>query len=184
MIKQIKLDHENKNKFSKTFKLAFAVCCFFAVTLFANDQPFTTLESSTRTLSIIKPDAVANNQIGNILSRFEKNGLKIAAAKMVKLTKKDAESFYEVHRGKPFYDELVEFMTSGPILVTVLEGHNAIEKNREIMGATDPKKALDGTIRKDFAESVGRNAVHGSDAVDTAKKEIKFFFKKEEIFSR
>lgn len=118
------------------------------------------------------------------MARFEKNGLKIVAAKMVKISPKDAEAFYEVHKEKPFYKELVEFMSSGPIMVTVLEGDNAISKNREIMGATDPKKAKEGTIRKDFAESVSKNAVHGSDSPEAAKKEIAFFFNDEEIFSR
>ncbi len=137
-----------------------------------------------QTLSIIKPDAVEKNQIGNILSRFEKNGLKIVAIKMVHLTQEQAKKFYSVHKERPFYASLVDFMTSGPICVQVLEGEAAVSKNREIMGATDPAKADAGTIRKDFASSVERNAVHGSDSLENAKIEISFFFKSEEIFSR
>jgi nucleoside-diphosphate kinase len=135
------------------------------------------------TLSIIKPDAVAKNHIGEIYARFEKNGLKIVAAKMLKLTKKQAEEFYAVHKNRPFYQDLVMFMSSGPIMIQVLAGENAIVKNREIMGATDPSKAALGTIRADFAESVEKNAVHGSDAPETAVSEINFFFKSDEIIS-
>ncbi len=137
-----------------------------------------------RTLSIIKPDAVAKNVIGEIISRFEKNGLKIVAAKMLHLTHTQAESFYEVHKARPFYPALVNFMSSGPVLVQVLEGEDAILKNRRIMGATDPKQAEVGTIRADFATSIDLNAVHGSDAEETARQEITFFFKPEEIYSR
>lgn len=133
------------------------------------------------TLSLIKPDAVSANHIGEILTRFEKNGLKIAAIKMVFLTKEQAGQFYEVHKVRPFYPNLVEFMSSGPIVAIVLEGTEAVAKNRELMGATDPKKASAGTIRADFAESVTKNAVHGSDTRDNAKKEIAFFFKPTEI---
>ena len=129
-----------------------------------------------RTISIIKPDAVAKNVIGKIYSRFEKAGLQIVAAKMMHLSKEKAGEFYEVHKERPFYNELVEFMTSGPVMVQVLEGENAIEKNREIMGATNPQEAAEGTIRADFAETVDENAVHGSDGPDTAAAEIKFFF--------
>ena len=129
-----------------------------------------------RTLSIIKPDAVAKNVIGKIYSRFESNGLKIVAAKMAWLSPQEAGQFYAVHKERPFYGELVEFMTSGPVMVQVLEGEDAIAKNRELMGATDPKKAAPGTIRADFAESIDANAVHGSDGPDTAKVEIAFFF--------
>lgn len=136
------------------------------------------------TLSIIKPDAVENNYIGDIIARFEKNGLRIAGMKMVKLNEKEAGDFYAVHKGRPFYDDLVAFMTSGPVVVMVLEGDNAIKKNRELMGATDPEKAADGTIRKDFATSLSKNAVHGSDAPETAETEIMYFFKPEEIKSR
>jgi len=139
---------------------------------------------SEQTLSIIKPDSVEKNIIGKILSYLEKEGLSIVAAKMLHLSKEQAESFYDIHKEKPFFNELVEFITSGPVLVQVLEGADAIAKNRKIMGATDPKKADPGTIRADFAESIDRNAVHGSDAPETAKREIAFFFKPEEIFSR
>lgn len=137
-----------------------------------------------QTLSIIKPDAVEKNQIGNILSRFEKAGLKIAAAKMIHLSKEKAEGFYAIHKEKPFFNDLVAFMTSGPVLVQVLEGDNAISRNREIMGATNPANADEGTIRKDFAESIDKNAVHGSDAPETAKEEIAYFFKNDEVFKR
>ena len=129
-----------------------------------------------RTLSIIKPDAVAKNIIGEIYSRFEKNGLRIIAARMMQLSKAQAEGFYAVHRERPFYKDLVEFMTSGPVVVQVLEGENAINKNRELMGATNPRDAAPGTIRADFATTVDENAVHGSDGPDTAKQEIAFFF--------
>ena len=129
-----------------------------------------------RTLSIIKPDAVAKNVIGKIYSRFETNGLKIAAARMVHLSRQDAEGFYAVHKERPFFKDLVEFMISGPVMVQVLEGEGAIAKNRELMGATDPKKAAAGTIRADFADSIDANAVHGSDAPETAAVEIAFFF--------
>lgn len=129
-----------------------------------------------RTLSIIKPDAVKKNVIGEIISRFEKNGLRIAAMKKIKLSKEDAKGFYIVHKDRPFYDSLTDFMSEGPIVVMVLEGQNAISKNREIMGATNPANAAPGTIRKDFAENVERNAVHGSDAPETAAFEIGYFF--------
>jgi nucleoside-diphosphate kinase len=129
-----------------------------------------------RTLSIIKPDAVAKNVIGKIVSRFEAAGLKIVAAKLVHLSRADAEQFYAVHKERPFFKDLVEFMISGPVFVQALEGEDAIIKNRDLMGATDPKKAAPGTIRADFADSIDANAVHGSDAVDTAKVEIAFFF--------
>jgi nucleoside-diphosphate kinase len=129
-----------------------------------------------QTLSIIKPDAVAKNIIGEIYSRFEKNGLRIVAARMMQLSKEQAEGFYAVHRERPFYKDLVEFMTSGPVIVQVLEGENAINKNRELMGATNPADAAPGTIRADFATTVDENAVHGSDGPDTAKQEIAFFF--------
>lgn len=137
-----------------------------------------------RTLSIIKPDAVKKNHIGEIIARFEKNGLKVIAAKMIHLTKTQAEKFYAVHRERPFYQDLVTFVSSGPVLVQVLEGENAIQKNRDIMGATDPKKAAPGTIRKDFAASIDENAVHGSDSPETAEQEILFFFTQKEILSR
>jgi nucleoside-diphosphate kinase len=139
--------------------------------------------SNERTLSIIKPDAVAKHAIGAIISRFEKAGLRVAAAKMVRLSKTQAEQFYGVHKERPFFAALVNFISSGPVLVQVLEGDNAIAKNRDIMGATNPKDAAPGTIRADFAESIDHNAVHGSDAPETAKQEIAFFFKPEEIFA-
>jgi nucleoside-diphosphate kinase len=136
-----------------------------------------------QTLSIIKPDAVKKNHIGAILSHYEKANLKIVATRMIHLSTEDAKKFYAIHQGRPFYDELVEFMTSGPVVVSVLEGPNAVLKNREIMGATDPKKAEKGTIRAEFADNVGENAVHGSDSLDNAKIEIEFFFDPEVIFS-
>ena len=137
-----------------------------------------------RTLSIIKPDAVAKNAIGQIYARFEAAGLKIIAARMMWLSQHDAEGFYAVHRERPFFRDLVKFMTSGPVIAQVLEGENAIAKNRELMGATDPKKAAKGTIRADFAASIDANAVHGSDGPDTARTEIAFFFPTCELFPR
>ena len=129
-----------------------------------------------RTLSIIKPDAVAKNVIGEIISRFEKNNLKIIAAKLITLSASDAGGFYAEHQGKPFYDDLIEFMTSGPVFIQVLEGEDAISKNRELMGNTDPSKADPGTIRADFAQTIDANAVHGSDSEISAEREIAFFF--------
>lgn len=137
-----------------------------------------------RTLSIIKPDAVSKNHIGAILSRFEKAGLKIIAAKMKQLSRADAEGFYAVHSARPFFKDLVEFMISGPVFISVLEGDNAVLENRNIMGATDPKKAEAGTIRADFATSIDENAVHGSDAAETAAVEIAYFFKENELCPR
>jgi len=137
-----------------------------------------------RTLSIVKPDAVAKNLIGKIYSRFETNGLKIIAARMVHLSRLEAEGFYAVHRERPFFKDLVAFMTSGPVMVQVLEGEGAVAKNRELMGATDPKKAEKGTIRADFADSIEANAVHGSDAPETAAIEIAYFFPALNIYSR
>lgn len=134
-----------------------------------------------QTLSIIKPDAAQKNQIGNILARFEKSGLKIIAMRMVRLSKKETEDFYSIHRGKGFFEELTTFMASGPVVVSVLEGENAVEVNRKIMGHTDPKKADKGTIRADFATDIGQNAVHGSDSIENAKKEIDFFFKQRDL---
>lgn len=136
------------------------------------------------TLSIIKPDAVAKNVIGEIYRRYEEAGLRIVAAKMLQLTQAEAEQFYAVHKERPFFKDLVKFMSSGPVLVQVLEGENAIAKHREIMGATDPKQALPGTIRADFAESIDENAVHGSDSAQTACQEIAFFFAEREIYKR
>src|SRR6188474_3757613 len=137
-----------------------------------------------RTLSIIKPDAVARNVIGQIYARFEKAGLKIVAAKMARLSRNDAEGFYAVHKGRPFFNDLVEFMISGPVMIQVLEGDNAIQKNRDLMGATDPAKAAAGTIRADFAESIDANAVHGSDAAETARVEVAYFFPALAVYSR
>ena len=135
------------------------------------------------TLSIIKPDAVAKNVIGQIYSRFESNNLKIVASKMKWLSRQEAEAFYAVHRERPFFKDLVDFMVSGPVQIQVLEGENAIMKNRELMGATDPKKAAKGTIRADFAQSIDANAVHGSDSPETAAVEIAFFFPQMDIYA-
>lgn len=140
--------------------------------------------SKELTLSIIKPDAAGKNHIGDIISRFEKSGLRLVAAKMTHLSHKQAESFYAVHKSRPFFKDLVSFMTTGPVLIMVLEGENAIVKNRDIMGATDPKKAAPGTIRADFATSIDENAVHGSDSAENAKNEISFFFSSQEIHER
>ena len=137
-----------------------------------------------RTLSIVKPDAVAKNVIGQILARFESAGLKIVAARMAHLSRLQAEAFYAVHKARPFFDDLVAFMISGPVMIQVLEGDNAIAKNRELMGATDPKKAEKGTIRADFAASIDANAVHGSDAPETAAIEVAFFFPGMAVYSR
>ena len=137
-----------------------------------------------QTLSIIKPDAVAKNVIGQIYTRFEKAGLKIVAAQMRHLTRAEAEGFYEVHRARPFFNDLVNFMVSGPVMIQVLEGPNAVQKNRDLMGATDPKKADKGTIRADFADSIDANAVHGSDAPETAAVEVAFFFPGMNVYSR
>ncbi|MBK1734281.1 nucleoside-diphosphate kinase [Halorhodospira abdelmalekii] len=137
-----------------------------------------------RTLSIIKPDAVARNVIGEIYTRFERSGMRIIAARMVRLSQQEAESFYAVHRERPFFNDLVGFMTSGPVMVQVLEGEEAVRKNREIMGATNPKEAAAGTLRHDFAENIDANAVHGSDSLENAEREIEFFFKPDEICPR
>ena len=137
-----------------------------------------------RTLSIIKPDAVAKNVIGEIYSRFEKAGLKIAASKMKQLSRAEAEGFYAVHRERPFFNALVEFMISGPVMIQVLEGENAVLKHRDLMGATNPKEAAPGTIRADFADSIDANAVHGSDAAETAAVEIAYFFPSTDVYGR
>lgn len=134
-----------------------------------------------KTLSIIKPDAVKKNVIGKIIDRFESNGLRIAAMKKIQLSQCDAQEFYAIHKSRPFFNDLVAFMVSGPVVVMVLEGLNAVAKNRELMGATNPKEAAEGTIRADFAESIDANAVHGSDSLENAEKEIKFFFAEREI---
>jgi nucleoside-diphosphate kinase len=139
--------------------------------------------SSERTLSIIKPDAVAKNVIGQIYSRFEAAGLKVVAARMAHLSRAEAEKFYAVHKARPFFKDLVDFMVSGPVMISVLQGENAVIKHRDLMGATDPKKAEKGTIRADFADSIDANAVHGSDAVDAAAVEIAFFFPEASVFS-
>ncbi len=137
-----------------------------------------------RTLSIVKPDGVAGNLIGEVYRRFESQGLRVVAARMLRLSQQQAELFYEVHRERPFYKDLVRYMTSGPVIAQVLEGENAVAKHREIMGATDPKKAAAGTIRADLAKSIEQNVVHGSDATDTAAREISFFFSTTEICPR
>lgn len=140
--------------------------------------------SREQTLSIIKPDAVGSNNIGEIIARLEKNGLRVVASRMVHLSTEQAQAFYAVHKHRPFFQELVTFMTLGPVLVMVLEGEDAISKYRTLMGATNPKEAAPGTIRADFAKSIDKNAVHGSDSTETARIEIGFFFKPNEIFSR
>ena len=140
--------------------------------------------TTERTLSIIKPDAVAKNVIGEIYSRFEQAGLRIVAAKMKQLSREDAEGFYAVHKERPFFNDLVEFMISGPVMIQVLEGEGAIAKNREVMGATNPKEAAPGTIRADFADSIDANAVHGYDAPETARQEIAYFFEQNELCDR
>lgn len=137
-----------------------------------------------RTLSILKPDAVAKNAVGGIISRFEKGGLKVVAAKMKHLTEQEAQGFYAVHKERPFFKDLVAFMTSGPVMIMVLEGESAVAKNRDLMGATDPKKAAPGTIRADYASTIDENAVHGSDSLENASSEISFFFSATEICPR
>ena len=144
----------------------------------------TTTQTFEQTLSLIKPDAVGQNMIGNIIEYFEREGLSVVAAKMLHLSVDQAKAFYAVHKDRPFFQELVEFITSGPVLVMVLQGENAVARNREIIGATDPSKASPGTIRADFATSIERNAVHGSDSLQTAKTEIGLFFKSNEVFPR
>lgn len=144
----------------------------------------TTTQTLEQTLSIIKPDAVGQNMVGNIIEYLERDGLSVIAAKMLHLTAEQAKTFYGIHKDRPFFQDLVEFMISGPVLVMVLEGENAVARNRETMGATDPAKAAPGTIRADFATSIDRNAIHGSDSAANAKTEIAFFFKTGEIFPR
>jgi nucleoside-diphosphate kinase len=144
----------------------------------------TTTQTVEQTLSIIKPDAVGQNMIGNIIEYFERDGLNVVAAKMLHLSADQAKSFYAIHKDRPFFQELVDFMISGPVLIMVLEGEHAVTRNRQIMGATDPSKATAGTIRADFATSIDRNAVHGSDSTANAKTEVAFFFKPNEIFPR
>lgn len=164
----------------KSFILAFLL----TVSTFTLAQAAEPVVGNQQTLSIIKPDAVAANNIGDIIARFEKNGLRIAAIKMVSLSKEKAGEFYAVHKDRPFFGDLTTFMSTGPVVVMVLEGDNAIAKNREIMGATDFTKAAPGTIRADFAKSVTKNAVHGSDSPEAAKEEIAFFFQPNEVFKR
>ena len=154
--------------------------CKFVFCLITFCLPFAL--SAEQTLSLIKPDAVAAHHIGEIIAKFEKNNLHIAALKMVRLSKKQAQEFYSIHKDKPFFDSLTSYMSSGPLVAIVLEGNDAVRKNREIMGATDPSKAEVGTIRASFATSITKNAVHGSDSVENAMIEIPFFFKKEEIY--
>jgi nucleoside-diphosphate kinase len=149
-----------------------------------SNPPLENVMAVERTLSIIKPDAVAKNVIGEIYSRFEKSGLKIVAARMLHLSRREAEGFYAVHKERPFFKDLVEFMISGPVMVQALEGENAVLKHRDLMGATDPKKAAPGTIRADFADSIDANAVHGSDAAETAAVEIAYFFPALNVYSR
>ena len=144
----------------------------------------TTTQTLEHTLSIIKPDAVGQNMIGNIIEYFEREGLSVIGVKMIHLSSEQAKLFYAVHKDRPFFQELIDFVTSGPVIVMVLQGENAVARNREIMGATDPSKAAPGTIRADFATSIDRNAVHGSDTLQNAKAEIAFFFKPNEIFPR
>jgi nucleoside-diphosphate kinase len=151
---------------------------------FAKDRVQELTMALERTLSIIKPDAVAKNVIGQIYARFEGAGLRIVAAKMAHLSRAEAEAFYAVHKARPFFNDLVSFMTSGPVVIQVLEGEDAIARNRQLMGATDPKKAERGSIRADFADSIDANAVHGSDGPDTARTEVAFFFPAMQIYSR
>jgi nucleoside-diphosphate kinase len=165
----------------KSIFYTFLAAAFACSALIHADEP---AAGKQQTLSIIKPDAVAANHIGEVIARFEKAGLNIAAIKMVSLSKEKAQEFYAVHKDRPFFADLTEFVSSGPVVAIVLEGDNAIAKNREIMGATDFKKANPGTLRADFAQSVTKNAVHGSDSPETAKEEISFFFQPNEIFKR
>lgn len=164
------------------FTLFSILCLLLSVNLAAVDSSTHSLNTKEQTLSIIKPDAVAANHTGEIISRFEKAGLRIAAIKMQKLSNEQAKAFYAIHSERPFFNDLTTFMSSGPSVAIVLEGPNAVAKNREIMGATDFKKADKGSLRADFAQSITKNAVHGSDSIENAKTEIAFFFKPNEIF--
>lgn len=168
----------------KHLLLSFAITLFACSGLFSEEPSSKAVGSNEQTLSIIKPDAVAANHIGEIIARFEKSGLHVAALKMALLTKEQAQAFYAVHKERPFFAELTDFMSTSPVVIMVLEGPNAVAKNREIMGATDFKKASPGTIRADFAQSVTKNAVHGSDSLENAKTEIAFFFAPNEVFTR
>jgi nucleoside-diphosphate kinase len=160
------------------------ICTFFTALLTVCSLHAVEVSSQEHTLAMIKPDAVAKNHVGEIIALYEKNGLHVAALKMTKLSKEDAQKFYAVHKDRPFYDDLTTFMSTGPVVAIVLEGPEAIVKNREIMGATDPQKATAGTIRALFAESVTKNAVHGSDSPEAAVEEISFFFKPAEVYSK
>lgn len=159
----------------------FAFMCLSSLA-FADSHPTTKANPKEQTLSIIKPNSVADNDIGEIITRFEEQGLRVAAIRMTKLSLADAEKFYAAHKERPFFKELTTFMSSGPIVAVVLEGEDAVAKSREIMGATDPQKAAEGTIRADFGESITKNSVHGSDSQENAKTEISFFFKPSEIY--
>ncbi len=165
-------------------RLNFAVFAGPGGAVFSILKVFEVIMAVERTLSIVKPDGVARNLIGEVYSRFEKAGLRIVAARMLHLSQSEAEAFYGVHRERPFFKDLVRFMTSGPVIVQVLEGEGAIAKNRDVMGATDPKKAAPGTIRADLARSIDENIVHGSDAADTAAREMAFFFREIEVCPR
>jgi nucleoside-diphosphate kinase len=176
--RQIDADEDRREGSCYPSGLIFMVFCLFLLFVWSFDM------AVQRTFSIIKPDAVAKNVIGKIVSRFESNGLKIVASKMKHLSRQEAEGFYAVHRERPFFRDLVEFMISGPVVLQVLEGEDAIAKNRELMGATDPKKADKGTIRADFADSIDANAVHGSDSAENAAAEIAYFFSTKNIHSR
>lgn len=157
---------------------------FLLILGFNNSLQADASQGKERTLVIVKPDAVATNRVGDIIARFEKGGLKLSGLKIVQLNKEDAERFYSVHQGKPFFNDLVEYMTSGPSVTLVFEGPNAVAKAREIIGATDPKKAAPGTVRADFGTSVSANAVHGSDSPENAKQEIQFFFDSQDLIDR
>lgn len=167
--------------------VAILACLGLAIAIPAYCDPTPSGENNVaieQTLSIIKPDAVGNSKIGAIINRFEENGLRVVAMRMAHLTPAQAGEFYAIHKGRPFYNDLVSFMTSGPVVIMVLEGENAVAKNRDIMGATNPAQAAPGTIRADFAKTIDENAVHGSDSLDNARQEVAFFFSQEEICPR
>lgn len=168
----------------KRIATALLLVMLMSVGLLYGDEQGASPVAKERTLSIIKPDAVGKNHIGEIIARFEANGLQVIGAKMAQLTQTEAENFYEIHRGRPFFGDLVSFMTSGPVLILVLEGPDAVKRNRDVMGATNPKEAVPGTIRADFAKTIDENAVHGSDSLENATREIAFFFAEVEIAPR
>jgi nucleoside-diphosphate kinase len=168
----------------KRIAIALLLVMLMLVGLLSGDEQGVPPMAKERTLSIIKPDAVGKNHIGEIITRFEANGMQVIAAKMAQLTQVEAGNFYEIHRGRPFYNDLVSFMTSGPLMILVLEGEDAVKKNRDVMGATNPKEAAPGTIRADFAKTIDENAVHGSDSLENAGREIHFFFADVEIAPR